>query len=211
MTGILILLPKGLAGNRNATPPRQGPTQGGGINQVILTQITNTVDVSATSLPLPTGASTETTLGTVSSKLTALTTALGTPLQQSGGSVSITGTIPVSVAALPLPTGAMPASGGSVTIQAPTVSYTHTTVITSTSTGVALAANGSAKYRLFQNLDATDTIFISLSVLAVQNTQIVLFPKTSFSMSLVQGNMDTRVVNCIASANTPKLLVTEGA
>lgn len=90
------------------------------------------------------------------------------------------------------------------------VTLTHTTVTTSTTTSLALAANSSAKYRLFQNADATDSISIAFGVAAVANTQIVLFPKEKMEFSLALGNMDTRIVNCIASANTPKLLVTQG-
>lgn len=202
------MLPRGQSSVRTGSAgiTRTGPFQGGSNSDQLGTVLTgagsttvvsNIVGISATSLPLPTGAATQATLVSVDTHVQAVTTALGTPMQATGGSVSITGTPAVTVT-------------GSATIIVPTVTYTHTTVTTSTSTAVALAANGSAKFRLFQNLDATDSIFISASVAAVQNSQIVLFPKSSFSMSLVEGNMDTRVFNCIASANTPKLLVTEG-
>lgn len=51
--------------------------------------VSGTVPVSAASLPLPADAATQTTLA-------AIQTALGSPMQASGGSVAITGTVPVS-------------------------------------------------------------------------------------------------------------------
>ncbi len=90
------------------------------------------------------------------------------------------------------------------------VTLTHTTVTVTTSSTTALAANSSAKYRLFQNIDATNTITISFSVTAVNNTQIVIQPKAQIAFNIEMGNLDTRIVKCICSAGSPVLCVTEG-
>lgn len=94
---------------------------------------------------------------------------------------------------------------------APTaVTLVHTSVTTGAASAPALAANPNAKYRLFQNIDPTNAISIAFGVDAVADTQIVLFPKDRIDFALEDGNLDRRVVNCIAVAGTPVLLVTEG-
>lgn len=90
------------------------------------------------------------------------------------------------------------------------VTLVHTSITTGASSAPALAANPNAKYRLFQNIDPTNAISIAFGVDAVANTQIVLFPKDRIDFALEDGNLDRRVVNCIAVAGTPVLLVTEG-
>ena len=70
------------------------------------------VPVSNATLPLPTGASTETTLAALNTKVTAVNTGAVTisvalPIGTNTiGNVNIIGTVPVSATALPLPTGA---------------------------------------------------------------------------------------------------------
>lgn len=113
-----------------------------------------------------------------------------------------------TVDALPLPSGAATDATLLTTI-APTVTYTHSKVTTGTD-ALALASNAAARYRRFQNIDATNSLSIALNVTAVANTQIVLFPKDVFVMSRTMGNMDTRDVRCVANAGTPILLITEG-
>lgn len=89
-----------------------------------------------------------------------------------------------------------------------TLVHTHVTV-TNTST-TALAANTSATYRLFQNIDPTNTVTIAFSVVAVDSQDIVIQPKAQISFNIQMGNLDTRVVHCIAAAGSPVLCITEG-
>jgi len=80
--------------------------------------VSGTAAVSAASLPLPTGAATETTLSTLSGKIPASLTVTSTRLLVDGsgvtqpvsGSVSVSGTAAISAASLPLPTGAATAA-----------------------------------------------------------------------------------------------------
>ena len=80
--------------------------------------VTGTTAVSAATLPLPTGASTEATLSSLSGKVPANLTVNNTRLlidgsgvtQPVSGSVSVTGTTAISAASLPLPTGAATAA-----------------------------------------------------------------------------------------------------
>ena len=80
--------------------------------------VSGTAAVSAVSLPLPTGAATETTLSTLSGKIPASLTVTSARLLVDGsgvtqpvsGSVSVSGTAAVSAASLPLPTGAATAA-----------------------------------------------------------------------------------------------------
>ncbi len=82
------------------------PAGANAIGQVSVTNLPTTQAISATTLPLPTGAATD-------ASVQAVKTAMGTPLQQTGGSVSVTNlptTQAVSAAAWPLPSGAATAS-----------------------------------------------------------------------------------------------------
>lgn len=210
------MLPRGQAVPAETTrQPKSGPFNNGGLNNIDLVvtasgstvAVSNTVGISAAALPLPTGAATQTTLALVDTHVQATTTALGSPFQVGGSIGNTSFGITGSVAVTNVGTFAVQ---NTAAIVVPTVIMTHTTVTTGVASALALASNGSAKYRLFQNVDATNSITISLSVAAIASTQITLFPKERYEMSLVLGNMDTRQVNCIAVAGTPNLLVTEG-
>lgn len=89
-----------------------------------------------------------------------------------------------------------------------TLVHTHITVTSSSAT--ALAANSAATYRLFQNIDATNTITIAFSVVAVDSQDIVIQPKSQIAFNISMGNLDTRVVHCIAATGSPVLCITEG-
>lgn len=91
-----------------------------------------------------------------------------------------------------------------------TVTLVHTHVTVTSSSTNALAANSSATYRLFQNIDPTNTVTIAFSVPAVDSQDIVIQPKTSISFNIQMGNLDTRVVHCIAASGSPVLCITEG-
>lgn len=89
-----------------------------------------------------------------------------------------------------------------------TLVHTHVTVTSSSAT--ALAANSSATYRLFQNIDATNTVTIAFSVAAVDSQDIVIQPKSQIAFNISMGNLDTRIVHCIAASGSPVLCITEG-
>jgi hypothetical protein len=72
-----------------------------GTSPVSVSNFPVTQAISAASLPLPTGAAT-------AAGLTAINTTLGTPMQQTGGSVSITGTLPAFAATPTVNVGTMP-------------------------------------------------------------------------------------------------------
>lgn len=90
------------------------------------------------------------------------------------------------------------------------VTYTHTAVTTSTSSSTALASNTNAKFRMFQNDDTSIIIYLFFGGSASLNRGIKLLPGASYFATKSNGNLDTRVVNCIAVSGTPTLLVTEG-
>lgn len=89
-----------------------------------------------------------------------------------------------------------------------TLVHTHVTVTNSSTT--ALAANTAATYRLFQNIDATNTVTIAFSVPAVDSQDIVIQPKSQIAFNISMGNLDTRIVHCIAASGSPVLCITEG-
>lgn len=89
-----------------------------------------------------------------------------------------------------------------------TLVHTHVTVTSSSTT--ALAANTSATYRLFQNIDPTNTVTIAFSVAAVDSQDIVIQPKSQIAFNISMGNLDTRIVHCIAATGSPVLCITEG-
>lgn len=77
---------------------------------VVLASDESTLPISAASLPLPAGAATSALQSTIN-------TTLGTPMQQTGGAVSVTNlpaTQPVSAVALPLPANAAQETGGNI-------------------------------------------------------------------------------------------------
>ena len=86
-----------------STAALQSAINADGGSQTHVMNFPATQAVSAASLPLPTGAATSTLQTTIN-------TTLGTPMQQTGGSVSVTGTTAISAAALPLPAGASTAA-----------------------------------------------------------------------------------------------------
>lgn len=129
--------------------------------------ISGTTAISAASLPLPTGASTETTLASLNTKVTACNT--GAVIISSGtvsvsGSVAVTGTFwqatqPVSAVSLPLPTGAAQdatLTGGSAVSIAKGGTKGTTTAAVITSNPV----DGNTQ-ALHVNLAGTNTVTIS--------------------------------------------------
>lgn len=92
--------------NRLTTISTGGGGSSGGLTNAELRA--SAVPVSAASLPLPSGASTEATLAALNAKVTAVNT--GAVVLAAGaaaiGSVSVTGNVAITAAALPLPTGA---------------------------------------------------------------------------------------------------------
>ena len=91
-----------------------------------------------------------------------------------------------------------------------TKTLTHTTLTTSISSQEALAANTARRYALIQNDDATNAAYIKVGAAAVANEGIKLAAGASYEISNAAGNLDTRAVNAIRGAGTPKLLITEG-
>lgn len=75
---------------------------------------------------------------------------------------------------------------------------------------VALAANTSAVYRVFQNTDATIIITLGLGATPTSLVGVVLRPGDSYEMSSQIGNLFKGVVNAIAASGSPVLAVSEG-
>lgn len=86
----------------NGKIPSQGQAVMAGSTPVTIASDQSTLPVSAASLPLPTGAATESTLSTLNGKVPSNLTVTATRLLVDGSGV----TQPVSAASLPLPTGA---------------------------------------------------------------------------------------------------------
>jgi hypothetical protein len=85
-------------------------------------------------------------------------------------------------------------------------STTITSISTSTATGVALVASSGRQYAFFQNDDATNSIYLCLAATCAASTGIKLVPGGSYSIDLTRGY--TGIVSAIASASTPKLMIT---
>lgn len=96
--------------NFPATQPVSGTvTANAGTGTFTVDGSGHTQPISASSLPLPTGAATSANQSTEITALGTINTTLGSPMQQSGGSVTAnagSGTFAVSAASLPLPSGA---------------------------------------------------------------------------------------------------------
>ena len=90
------------------------------------------------------------------------------------------------------------------------ITMTHTVVNADATSGVALAANANRKYMLIVN-DSDTVIYISIGTATALNSGIRLNANGgSYEISARYGNLDTRVINCISSVASKKLLVTEG-
>ena len=80
-----------------------------------------------------------------------------------------------------------------------------------TTTTELFASNDSAKYRLIQNDDETEDIWLKIGAAAVAHQGIFLAPKSSYVMCRAFDNLDTRAINAIhAGTGTKVVLVTEG-
>ena len=90
-----------------------------------------------------------------------------------------------------------------------TKTITHTTKASAVTTAVAIAANASRRWLYLENDDGTDDIYIKFGVAAVDNEGIKIAAGAHKKFSNANGNLDTRVVNLISSANTPLLLIAE--
>jgi len=88
---------------------------------------------------------------------------------------------------------------------------THTAVVVTTASGIALAANANRLYALLIN-DSDTVIYINLGATAVANQGIRLNAGGgSYEMSKKLGNLYTGVINAIHGGTGDKtLLVTEG-
>ena len=87
---------------------------------------------------------------------------------------------------------------------------THTQPTIGSSTTVALAANTSRKYALFEN-DSDEIIYIKIGADAVLNQGIRINASGgSYEMSLLIGNDNTGAVNAICTSGSKVLLVAEG-
>ncbi len=87
------------------------------------------------------------------------------------------------------------------------VTYAHTTaaIVDSTTEVIAEAAN--RKFLRVQNNDAALNVWISVGVAAVANTGIRLGPGEFYEMRQDKNNVDPRVVNGIASAAGPAVVL----
>lgn len=125
-----------------------------------------------------------------------------------------TGNGPFQVGGSEVPT-VLTQAGSTTAVSVPPVQTTNATISVTTSSGTALAANSSAKFRQFTNLATTtipSNVFLAFGTTAVAGSQVCLRPNgPSFVMLLSSGNMDTRQVNCITDTGTATLLVTEGS
>jgi len=86
---------------------------------------------------------------------------------------------------------------------------THSKITVGNTTGVALAANANAIYRLFENI-SDENISIALGTAAVDGEGIVLVSKGSYEMSKKAGNLYTGAVNAICASGGKSLSVLEG-
>ena len=87
---------------------------------------------------------------------------------------------------------------------------THTAVIVTTASGIALAANANRLYALLIN-DSDETIYLKLGATAVVNEGIRLNANGgNYEMSKKLGNLYTGVINAICATGGKTLLVLEG-
>ena len=87
------------------------------------------------------------------------------------------------------------------------VTYTHTEADVVDATTVVVAAAAGRKYLRLQNNDAALIVWIKVGVDAVVNEGIRLGPAGVFEMRADANNVDPRVVNGIASAAGPAVVL----
>ena len=87
------------------------------------------------------------------------------------------------------------------------VTYAHTTADIVASTTLAIAAAPKRKYLHIQNDDSSLTVWIKVGVDAVLNQGIKLGPGEFYEMRQDKNNVDPRVVNGIASAAGPAVVL----
>ena len=99
---------------------------------------------------------------------------------------------------------------GAALAQFPEVTFTHTAVTVTNTTGEALALNTSRKWSLLEN-DSDSAIYCKVGAAAVANQGVRLNANGgSWEMSPRLGNHTTLAVNCIVASGSKTLLVTEG-
>ena len=165
--------------------------------------------VSASFLPLPSGAALET-----GGNLAAILAKLSNDPATQTTLAAILAKIIAAPATAALQGGGLPAAlgaGGGLKVEG--IAYTtptHTAVTVGVATGVALAANASRLYALLVN-DSDTAIYIKLGAAAVLNAGIRINANGgSYEMSKDLGNLYTGAINAIASAASKNLIVTEG-
>lgn len=87
------------------------------------------------------------------------------------------------------------------------VTYAHTTADIVASTTEVIAAATDRKYLRLQNDDAALTVWIKVGVAAVLNEGVKLGPGEFYEMRQDMNNVDPRVVNGIASAAGPAVML----
>jgi len=152
----------------------------------------STLAISAASLPLPTGAATETTLSALNTKIPANLTVTSTRLLVDGSGV----TQPVSIAAT-VTTSETTSSTG--TISSVSGSATSVTI---------LASNASRKNATFYN-DSTATLYLALTSSAASTTAYTVQIPSNGYYELPIGKLYTGQITGIWSSATGAVRVTE--
>lgn len=158
---------------------------------------TGTQAVSLASQPLPTGASTETTLAAVNTKLPSGLTVSATRLLTDGSGVTQpvsgtltcnagTGTLAVSAASLPLPTGAATeasiTNGNQIAQVRGTYNTTAPTLTNGTNSNLQLDVNGNLKIASFNNNGASAVVLSSTGDFFLQ-TGMLKYSGVTFEVS----------------------------
>ena len=87
------------------------------------------------------------------------------------------------------------------------VTYTHTEADVVASTTLVVAATAGRKYLRLQNNDAALIVWIKVGVDAVVNEGIRLGPNDVYEMTQAKNNVDPALVNGIASAAGPVVVL----
>ncbi len=87
------------------------------------------------------------------------------------------------------------------------VTYTHAAVDVNDSNTVVAAATAGRKYLQIQNDDAALIVWLKVGATAVANEGIRLGPGEEFEMRQDKNNVDPSVVNGIASAAGPAIVL----
>jgi hypothetical protein len=164
-----------------------------------LGSITNTVNVAAASLPLPTGAATETTLSALNTKVPTGLTVTSTRLLVDGSGV----TQPISAASLPLPTGAATAANQTSEITLLNTIATNTgaqsvdTLATGNITALngTLAINAQGAYTVSVNIAGTWVATLVAEGLMADGTTWVQLPMSVVTTTLPYASVFSTTTN----------------